>query len=272
MRTGGIRYKEDDVVDDEKKILMDQVRELTKIVELKDEEIRKKDTEIREQKYQIQDMNLLIQEVQNRTDELLKEEKFSKKKLKEANELYDVMESFAADSLEREAKIDRKDQELREREEELKQKEKILNQKDSDMQNLKNTLSDQKRKIYVQGAILGSLLLGVWLSAGLIGDAKSIVGFVDMLLSGSTGIAKGILIVVVVLVVAGLIRIGCRYVHRYLDVTSVNVSFLGCLAVIIAKEFLGWNSVTIFVVTEVIYVAIRSEVDARNQNSLYYRH
>ena len=87
MRTGGIRYKEDDVVDDEKKILMDQVRELTKIVELKDEEIRKKDTEIREQKFQIQDMNLLIQEVQNRTDELLKEEKFSKKKLKERAEI-----------------------------------------------------------------------------------------------------------------------------------------------------------------------------------------
>lgn len=272
MRTGGIQYKEDDVVDDEKKILMDQVRELTKIVELKDEEIRKKDTEIREQKFQIQDMNLLIQEVQSRTDEILTEEKSSKKKLKEANELYDVMESFAADSLEREEKIDRKDQELREKEAELKQKKKFLDQKDFEIRNLKKTLSEQQRKIYMQAAILGSLLLGVWLSAGLIGDAKSIVRFADVLISGSTGIAKAILIVGVVLVVAGLIRIGCRYVHRYLDVTSVNVSFLGCLAVIIAKEFLGWNSVTIFVVIEVIYVAIRSEVDARNENSLYYRH
>lgn len=258
-------------MDDEKKILMNQVSELTKIVELKDEEIRQKNMEIREQKFQIQDMNLLTQEVQRRTEEILTEEKSSKKKLKEANELYDVMESFAADSLEREEKIDRKDQELREREEELKQKKKILDQKDFEIRNLKKTLSDQQRKIYMQAAILWSLLLGVWLSAGLIGDAKSIVGFADVLISGSTGIAKAILIVGVVLVVAGLIRIGCRYVHRYLDMTSVNVSFLGCLAVIIAKEFLGWNSVTIFVVIEVIYVAIRSELNARNENSPYYR-
>lgn len=258
-------------MDDEKKILMDQVRKLTKIVELKDEEIRKKDTEIREQKFQIQDINLLFQEVQSRTEEILTEEKSSKKKLEMANELYDVMESFAADSLEREAEMDRKDQELQEREEELKKQEEILDQKNSEMQNLKNTLSDQQHKIYMQAAILGSLLLGVWFSAGLIGDVKSIVGFADVLISGSTGIAKGILIGVVALVVAGLIRIGCRYVHRYLDMISLEVSFVGCLAVIIAREFLGWNSVTIFVVTEVIYVAIRSEVDARNENSLYYR-
>lgn len=259
-------------MDEEKKILMDQLKELTKIVELKDEEIRKKNTEIREKKFQIQDMNLLIQEVQRRTEEILTKEKKSKKKLKEANELYDVMESFASDSLEREAKIDRKDQDLREREEELKQKEKNLDQKDFEIRNLKKTLSDQQRKIYMQAAILGSLLLGVWLSAGLIGDAKSIVRFADVLISGSTGIAKAILILVVILVSTGLIKVGCRYVHRYLDMTSLNVSFLGCLAVIIAKEFLGWNSVTIFVVIEVIYVAIRSEVDARNENSLYYRH
>lgn len=258
-------------MDDEKKILMNQVSELTKIVELKDEEIRQKNMEIREQKFQIQDMNLLIQEVQRRTEEILTEEKSSKKKLKEANELYDVMESFAADSLEREEKIDRKDQELREREEELKQKKKILDQKDFEIRNLKKTLSDQQRKIYMQAAILWSLLLGVWLSAGLIGDAKSIVGFADVLISGSTGIAKAILILVVILVSTGLIKVGCRYVHRYLDMTSVNVSFLGCLAVIIAKEFLGWNSVTIFVVIEVIYVAIRSELNARNENSPYYR-
>mgnify|MGYP004473036853 CR=1 FL=1 len=258
-------------MDEEKKILMDQLKELTKIVELKDEEIRQKNTEIREQKFQIKDMNLLIQEVQSRTEEILTEEKSSKKKLKEANELYDVMESFASDSLEREAKIDRKDQDLREREEELKQKEKNLDQKDFEIRNLKKTLSDQQRKIYMQAAILGSLLLGVWLSAGLIGDAKNIVRFADVLFSGSTGIAKVILILVVILVSTGLIKVGCRYVHRYLDMTSLNVSFLGCLAVIIAKEFLGWNSVTIFVAIEVIYVAIRSEVDARNENSLYYR-
>lgn len=34
--------KEDKILDEEKKILMDQLKELTKIVELKDEEIRQK--------------------------------------------------------------------------------------------------------------------------------------------------------------------------------------------------------------------------------------
>lgn len=258
-------------MDEEKKILMDQLKELTKIVELKDEEIRKKNTEIREQKFQIQDMNLLIQEVQSRTDEILTEEKSSKKRLKEANELYDVMESFAADSLEREEKIDRKDQELREKEEELKQKKKFLDQKDFEIRNLKKTLSEQQRKIYMQAAILGSLLLGVWLSAGLIGDAKNIVRFADVLFSGSTGIAKVILILVVILVSTGLIKVGCRYVHRYMDMISLEVSFMGCLVAIIAREFFRGNSVTIFVAIEVIYVIIRSAVDARNENSLYYR-
>ena len=118
---------------------------------------------------------------------------------------------------------------------------------------------------------MGSLLLGVWLSAGLIGDAKNIVRFADVLFSGSTGIAKVILILVVILVSTGLIKVGCRYVHRYMDMISLEVSFMGCLVAIIAREFFRGNSVTIFVAIEVIYVIIRSAVDARNENSLYYR-
>lgn len=259
-------------MDNEKKILMEQVKELSKIVELKDEELLQKNTEIQKQRFEMQDMKLLLQTVQSRTEEIVKAERKSKEELNTANEIYETLRFFSADTEEREDRIDRKERDLQIRAEKLEQKEKKLKEKIIEMQNWEKTISGLQHRVYVQAAILGGLLLGVWLSAGLIGDLQRIVCFFGSWVSGMEGIAKGIPIFVIIFVVSGLIGGGCRCAHRYMDMVSLEVSFLVCLLGIMAKELFGLNSVVIVAAFEMTYVMIRSEIDARDPSSPFSRY
>jgi hypothetical protein len=262
----------------EKKILMEQVSELSKIVDLKDEEIR-------ELKFKLQDVKLLMHSIKKRSGEVLAKEKKAAEDLKFTKELYEVVSSSASDSIDREEKIEEREKQVQKEKENLDRREGNLKKRFLQVQYLEAKVLDMQHKVYIQSVFLGIILAVVWLRSGLIRDLKNLLRIVERFFSGVSGLCdkignawmpvsvifKFLPVLLVVLLVAGLVVGMYRYITRYLDFVSLQVSFAGALVGIIGREFMEWNSVLIVLVLEVSYLIIRSERDARDLNSPYNR-
>lgn len=262
----------------EKKILMEQVSELSKIVDLKDEEIR-------ELKFKLQDVKLLMQSIKKRSGEVLAKEKKAAEDLKFTKELYEVVSSSASDSIDREEKIEEREKQVQKEKENLDRREGNLKKRFLQVQYLEAKVLDMQHKVYIQSAFLGIILAVVWLRSGLIGDLKNLIRIIERFFDGVSGLCdqignawmpvgvifKFLPVLLVVMIVAGLVLGIYRYITRYLDFVSLQVSFIGALVGIIGREFVEWNSVLIVLVIEVSYLIIRSERDARDLNSPYNR-
>lgn len=262
----------------EKKILMEQVNELSKIVDLKDEEIR-------DLKFKLQDMNLLMQSLKKRSGEVLEKEKKAAEDLETTKELYELVSSSASDSIQREEKIEEREKQVQKEKENLDQREGNLKKRFLQVQYLEAKVLDMQHKVYIQSAFLGIILAVVWLRSGLIGDLKDLLRIIERFFNGVSGLCdqigdawlpvdmifKFFPVLIGIMIVAGLAFGMYRYITRYLDFRSLQLSFMGVLVGIIGKEFLKWNSVLIVLLIEVLYLVIRSERDARDINSPYNR-
>lgn len=263
---------------DEKKILLEQVSELSKIVDLKDEEIR-------ELKFKLKDMSLLIQSLKKHSAEILEKEKKAAEDLKFAKEMYELVNSTASESVERTDKVEEQIRRVKKEKENLEQREEELKKHFFQVRYLEAKALDMQHNVYMQTVFLGIVLVVVWLRAGLIGDLINLIRIVEGFFGGVSGICDqirraflpvGVIFKILPVLIGGISVAGIvfgvyRYITRYLDFESLQLSFIGVLVGIIGKEFLKWNSVLIVLLIEVLYLVIRSERDARDLNSPYNR-
>lgn len=265
---------------EEKTVLLEQVQELVKIVDLKENQIQelRKKLEVMEQRFQ---------EQQIYHNEILKREYEIKKKEEEAKKLYHIIMSGVEDSQTREEKAQEQSRQNEAEREELNKYRKRLKEAEKYLTDAKEHYQKKDLKLKINSGIVLGFVVTMALRSGIGTDAVELFASMKKLAGSlirigrdiSAGIPLPVIplfirtIPIVLLVAVALIIIIAvyRYVSRYLDMTSMELTYGALYASILVSERFRINGAMFFLFVEAAYLIFRTEKDARDINSPYNR-
>lgn len=254
----------------EKKILINQLHELTMIVELQEkelQELKKRNSEFEKEKEELQRMKNEVQQDQRMIDRLLIEMgEDAGELLKKESDLKNLRKF-----------IDQEKKKNNEQSEALRAWKKRLVEADE-------SYMVRKRTQEIHNAIMFVLFLLMAADVCLVKDVKKLAGAVTAVWQLFYEIGKNIQIPIVgkviwiipfavVIIVLGVFAFGVyRYLSRYADAVSMDVTYAAMYAAVLGATVLGWNSVAVFIVVETAYLIIRVKKDACDIYSPYSRY
>ena len=251
----------------EKRILLDQLRELTMIVDLQEkeiEELKKSTADVKEEKKRLQKKKREIEQDQKLIDRMF----------------MDLGES-AEESLRREKDLKNQKERIELERQQIEAQREELKTWERDLTKAVERYTECQKRQDMERVILFAVLVLMAADTCLIRDSRKLAEAVAAAWHFLNALGSkvqipflgvGIGIVLAVGVIVGIGMGTYRYLSRYTDEVSMYVTYAALYSAVLGSRITGMNSVVVFLLVEVVYLLIRTEKDAGDFFSPYSRY
>lgn len=251
----------------EKKILLEQLRELTVIVDLQEkeiEELKKSAADVEEEKERLQKKKREIEQDQKLIDRMF----------------MDLGES-AGESLQREKELKNQKERIELERQRIKEQREELKTWEKDLTEAVECYTERQKRQDWNSVIMFSALVLMAVDTCLIRDSRKLAEAVAAAWHFLKALGSKVQIpflgvwIGIVLAVGVIVGIGIgtyRYLSRYADEISMYVTYVALYAAELGSRTAGMNSVVVFLLVEGVYLLIRIKKDAWDFYSPYSRY